>query len=110
VINSSNALRKEKFGLTAAKVGPIKRPVLLALGCFILGIVSAIFVPKLILLGANRAILPEQRAEISRVTSPDGVVDAKCSRPNYVNRAVRTDGAQVSPREIHSSVVSTQLT
>jgi len=74
-------------------VGSIKRPRSLAIGCFILGIVSAILVPRLILLAANHAIFPEQRAEISRVTSPDGVVDAvmiekNCGAPCSIDHAV----------------------
>jgi hypothetical protein len=50
-------------------------------------------VPRLIRLAANRAIFPEQRAEISRVTSPDGVVDAvmiekNCGAPCSIDHAV----------------------
>jgi len=74
-------------------VGFIKKPQLLALSCFILGIISAILVPRLIFLVANRAIFPEQRIEVSRVTSPDAVVDAvviekNCGAPCSINHAV----------------------
>ena len=70
-----------------------KRSRLIALGCFILGILSGIVAARLILLAANRAIFPAQRIEISRVTSPDAVVDAvmienNCGAPCSINHSV----------------------
>ena len=67
--------------------------LLLALGWFLAGVIFAIGAPKLLFMALNRVILPEQRHEVSRVTSPDAVVDAvmirsECGAPCSTNYSV----------------------
>lgn len=66
---------------------------LLASVWFIAGVVCTLVVPKVFLLVLNRVIFPEERTEVSRVTSPDGAVDAvairsDCGAPCSTNYSV----------------------
>jgi hypothetical protein len=60
---------------------------------FLAGVTCAVLVPKVFLMVLNGVIFPEQRVEISRVTSPDGSVDAvairsDCGAPCSTNYSV----------------------
>jgi hypothetical protein len=82
---------------------------LLASVWFIAGVVCTLVVPKVFLFLLNRVIFPEQRTEVSRVTSPDGTADAvairtDCGAPcstNYsvflVPRGTRIRGSSAQP-------------
>jgi hypothetical protein len=52
------------------------RRAVLLVAAFVMGIGVAVLVPKLIDIVLGRTLFPEERAEVQRVTSPDGVVDA----------------------------------
>jgi hypothetical protein len=76
---------------------------------FLAGVLCTVVAPKLFLLVLNRVIFPEERTEVSRVTSPDGTVDAvairsDCGAPcstNYsvflVPRGTRIRGSSTQP-------------
>jgi len=59
-------------------MGPLNRrqEALAVLLSFVAGIASAVLVPKLIGGAAHRWLLPKDRHEVERTTSPDGTVDA----------------------------------
>jgi hypothetical protein len=60
---------------------------------FLAGIISAVIVPNLVRAVLDRVIFPERTDEVSRVTSPDGIVDAvvirsHCGAPCSTNYSV----------------------
>lgn len=76
------------------RMGTVKASrFLLASVWFVAGVVCAVVIPKLFLRVLNRVIFPEERTEVSRVTSPDGTVDAvairsDCGAPCSTNYSV----------------------
>ncbi len=60
---------------------------------FVLGVALAILVPKLVIGGLKKVLFPDHRSEVSRVTSPDGIVDAvmvlsNCGAPCPANYSI----------------------